>query len=111
MLGIMPSTMMDLGSRSLQRGNLAGWGQTACPVPGFSKFCLMERSPFDDKIPGTGGQTTVEYCQAVYTDQRLVSTIRRVKVRWSVVGEIHAYDDSVKPAEFRHSESASAHQA
>lgn len=65
----------DLWSRLLKRCNLAGWGQTAGSVPGFSKFHLMKRSPFDDEVSGTRWQTSMQYCQTVYTDQRFVPTI------------------------------------
>lgn len=41
----------------------------------FSKFRLMKRSPLNNEVSGTRWQTSVEYCQTVYTHQRFVPAI------------------------------------
>ena len=44
----------------------------------------------------------MQHGQTIDSNQRFISTIRCMEVRWPVVIKIHVYDDSVEPTEFRH---------
>ena len=62
----------------------------------------MNGSPLDYEAASAREKTALQYRECIDSHQNFISGIGSMEMRRCVVTEIHAYDDSVKPAKFRH---------
>lgn len=58
----------------------------------------MYRGPFQHKPAGAWGESAVQRRQAVDLYENLMFSVKRVKVWWTMVANVHTYNDTVETA-------------
>jgi hypothetical protein len=62
----------------------------------------MECCPLDHKTCHPGRQSSSKYCQSANIDQRKITAILGMKVRWIMIVREHLDDDAEEAADLRH---------
>ena len=86
----------------LQWSDLAGSLVTPCAFPCDEQIRLMERSPLDYEAKRPRRKAPSKHGEVLDTDNGLRAAVLGVEMGWAMLPEVHANDDAVEPADFRH---------
>ncbi len=73
-----------------------------CAFPCDEQIRLMERSPLDYEAKRPRRKAPSKHGEVLDTDNGLRAAVLGVEMGWAMLPEVHANDDAVEPADFRH---------
>ena len=72
------------------------------PVPSVAQLVLVKRRPFKYKTPNAAGKSAAGNPQCFDFHESFTFAMLYVEMRRRMFVPVHPYDDSPKPAQFRH---------